>query len=909
MTIKFEKLRILALLLVFVIFLTSMPVSFVFAEEQDVNIEDEVFLKISEFYSQTGILTVPTYENLKISSVSRGKFALIIYQMMTGNVGNEELTEIIEDDGWLWLGEKKSEEKVESSSGFGDVAEDSVYAEAVKYMLQSGYMNGYGDGNFGVNDRITGNEALKVLVTILGCGFKMDASSYPTEYFREARHLGLLSGIEITDYNMNISARDVYVLIYNALCAEPYLPVGFEGNSNTIIGASYTQREGYMLMTDLYGIYSKTGIMTGNADTMLTSSKGLGEDGVIVGNVFFKVSDNQYYDLLGYKVKAFYKLSSDKSENYLVYAEKYNNEELTVPADNIDRYTKPIFHYFDNRDSEKNIRINGDEDVIYNGKAITDYSNEIFEPYNGCVTFIDNDSDSRYDVIKIESFKVIFVDSVSYPDKLFTDKYSAPTDPPYNLYDKDYTVYDARGALTDFTEIQPKCVLIYKNTLATQGEELIEIYISDEFVVGLVEKISDEKVFIDGVAYEISESCKETLSLGKYGLFYLTSDLKIAGYEYEEKNYAQYGYIMTAADKGPMDEELYFKLYTEKDEFIICKLAKNVKLNGQTVKAKVAYDFIAPGGQVNSQLIWYSVNADGELISFDTAGGKEDGFVKGNKVSGQYRSVIKGIVGNVQKCFFDSNTMVMYVPKTDKTNKRLYSVSKTFSNDSNYSFDEVYYPRANSVVADVMIKTVTEAMGSSITSNSTPITLVDHVENALSQEGDEVYRIVGYSNGSKVTRTFINPDFFDKVKTLKCGDVVRCQNNAMGYVSAFEKIYDITTRRFVGTKNPVTTNTSSLVTEFTLVHGLAYDTAFESDIIKVQPYDYSTGGEIVPQTDETKMYLYRGGSFTVTVYDSERKMIYKDNYKNIVLESTAGNGDDLLVYTVYSDPREIIVIR
>lgn len=337
-----------------------------------------------------------------------------------------------------------------------------------------------------------------------------------------------------------------------------------------------------------------------------------------------------------------------------------------------------------------------------------------------------------------------------------------------------------------------------------------------------------------------------------------------------------------------------------------------MKVNGSRVKAEEAYSTLTSEGKVVPQLLRFRLNADGALCEFETAGGTEDGFVKSaSSVSGQCRTVIKALVGSRYSTYYDSDTVVMSVPETDTANERLYSIEKSFTNDANYSFVSAYYPDKDSVVADVLLKNVTEAISSRITTQSTPAMIVAEVGHE-SVDGDEYTTVSGYENGSYVTKRTDDGDLAAALETLNKGDIIRVQRNTAGKIKAYVKLYDIQTRRFVGYENPVASSNGNLIVEFVLLHGEAWKRASEEKIIRVMPYVYDQkSGTVTEGTDEKKLYSYDGSLFTTILVDTTGRdvTITKVNSRDVVTRDKFGKGDELLLYTVYSTPYTMIIIR
>lgn len=77
-----------------------------------------------------------------------------------------------------------------AESRFSDVAEDAAYAEAVEWAAERGYVNGYNDGRFGVNDNVSRAQLAAILYRSAGSpaasGTTRFSDVQPTAYYVNA---------------------------------------------------------------------------------------------------------------------------------------------------------------------------------------------------------------------------------------------------------------------------------------------------------------------------------------------------------------------------------------------------------------------------------------------------------------------------------------------------------------------------------------------------------------------------------------------------------------------------------------------------------------------------------------------------------------------------------------------------
>lgn len=916
-----RKLRAIALLLCTVLLPAVVPSAAVSAEESAMQIEeiyqDESLTFAAEMFKALGLFDIEVSEQLNITSLTRGRFAQMCYTVMTGKTGERKITQSdrVEDDGWLWIADKNAAAS-DASTFFYDVSSASEYWEAISAVAAAGIMGGGGDGYFEPNEQITGNECMKALVTMLGADFLADGN-YPTGYKKVGTSLKLDSSLNIADFNAGISQRDAYVMLMNALCAEPYIPVSYGGDYN-----KREQQKDYLLMTYLYDVYKVTGIVDANKYTALNGETETGDDRISIDGTLYNADVSGAGSYLGYSVEAYYAKRKQDAEGTILYLNRYRNRELIVQADDIYDYSGGSLSYWSD-DKLKTVKVSGNEDVIYNGKWIGDYGKEIFVPYSGYITFVDNDSNSGYDVINIKNNEIIVVGGVDIEAEIITDLYS---DKVIKFKDTEYSLVNLENSEIGIASLSRYDVLILRRTLPIQGELYSELQQSSKTLVGEITEVNEEYIAVDGAKYEISKSYTDALTaakenkniditelaLGKYGTFYLTADDKIAAFAENAEGSSKYGYMIKVANTSRgLDESYAIKVYTEDGDFEIIDFGERVTLNGERVKDSALYRYLTSDDTGGAQMIRFLKDESGVLTDIDTAGARENGFVKSSaSASGTCRKTgsVNGIFSRRPVCYLDNSSKIMYVPRNDLDDTDSYQISTEFTHDKQYTFNAMYLPREDSVVADLFI-VYQDGAPTGITKQSTGVLLVDDVAKAFVDDED-CYSVSGYVMGSYVTYICKREKMYDTLTQFNKGDIVRCQRDGKGLIEGVEKVYDIKTHRMVNNSNISSSNSSNFVSEYALMHGMAWSVAAEQQYLNVMPYDYKTD-PLTPMTDENELYTYLLGSFVVTIVDTSHgePRFYRGSYREIVNKSDFNNGDELLLNTSWGNSKEVFIIR
>lgn len=147
-----------------------------------------------------GVLAGMGADELGAGIVTRPQMVAFIYRLVNG-------------------GDKGVEAYYSKTSQYKDVDPNAWYAPYINWALATKVAFGYTDGNFGVNDNVTGAQAAAMLVRLLG----KDASGadYALQAQNAAITLGLDHGITTKGlYEGELARGDMFILLANALLTE-----------------------------------------------------------------------------------------------------------------------------------------------------------------------------------------------------------------------------------------------------------------------------------------------------------------------------------------------------------------------------------------------------------------------------------------------------------------------------------------------------------------------------------------------------------------------------------------------------------------------------------------------------------------------------------------------------------------
>ena len=319
-------------------------------------------------------------------------------------------------------------------SGYDDVANTHWAVYDIKTASNMGIIKGFGDGTFGPEAPVTFEQAVKMVVAMLG--YENQAiikGGWPNGYMAQGRELGLLKKAEMTQTDA-APRKIIAQILYNSLAVDLMAKV----ISSSEEEENYEIKKGHNIMTEYLNIERVEGKVTANYTTRLDSFASTtleDEIEIEVNNVPRNFKVGEYKDavnMVGLNVVAFVKYD----DNY-VYQEikhimtKGEVKEVKIAAKDIENFTTSELEI--KRGSNlKNIsyKIGSNPVMIYNGKYIDwnhAFNNNLAQPDIGSVTIID--SGNGYDLIKVESYKNYVVKNVDTSNNKVYIETSATLEP------------------------------------------------------------------------------------------------------------------------------------------------------------------------------------------------------------------------------------------------------------------------------------------------------------------------------------------------------------------------------------------------------------------------------------------------------------------------------------------------
>lgn len=443
------KRKIYSLLLMFIMVVAFVPFSGeVFAEESSYQLEIDTICGL-------GLMNKTDGDFMPDVKLSRADLAVIISNIYkSGSTIAVEWKEKYFKDLSSELSTPQNLEKSSQSENFlfSDVDNTSEYYESIKLVSELGFMNGYTDGSFGPLNSLTYDQALKVIITMLGYSKKADVyGGFPVGYRRMANELKLLRGINLK--NDVITRKYIAILLYNALDVN-ILEIVSIGKNN-----SYSSKGTKTFLQAFFGMEKITGRLSDNGFSTLIGNQVSHRDYVVIGGEKIRVTSETGYvrDYLGRTVCAY--VENENDDYTMVYAATENTDEIiTFDIENFKSFIPGEIKYEVN-DSFKTLRFKSNAYMVYNGTGKSVYDENTFKFNKGNVSVIKAKGENFADLIIVNKYDSFYVDYVDYDKKMIFTKTGTELNSiskSYNL-DRDdnfyLKIYNISGELTDLRSI------------------------------------------------------------------------------------------------------------------------------------------------------------------------------------------------------------------------------------------------------------------------------------------------------------------------------------------------------------------------------------------------------------------------------------------------------------------------
>ncbi len=699
-------------------------------------------------------------------------------------------------------------EDIAVSSGgatkFPDVPAGHWATGAINVAHQQGMVIGDDVGTFRPDDPVLLQEAIAIIVRAMGYEpAAADKGGYPAGYLYIASSNQLLRGIEGST-SAPATRGDIAQLIFNSLTVNLMEQVGFGAN------ATYEVVD-KTLLYDKLNVEKGYGQIKGTGETSLTGGSTTAEDRVQIDDEIFFAGNTSAKQYLGYNVLYYARVDRTTDEKTLInLREQANkNKAITVVANDIVSVTEDealvrTFEYWGSESDRntKSVQIASDATYIYNGKHKTGVTTTQLKPTSGNVIMLDADTNGIYEIVFVNHFTNIVVDTVSTITGRVTDKYLNGS----LVFDKEnreimYTLLKD-GEEIDVSKLVEWNVISY--TISDDGL-LVKGYVSDASVNGTVTEITDDgyRIGSSTEVYKKAASYPNDIELRDKGTFYLDIEGNIAAVDENATvdtdltANRKYGYLVDAAMSTGFETTAQFRIFTATGETTVLTSTEKIRFNNTYgTEPSDVVDTLKGGGEVTPQLIVYETNSSGNVAAIETA---QNGTSTGAPNKGTFTLninrddlVYKSASSKLGNVGIADNTLIFDIPADAGKDTTKYSVRTrtTLSNETTYS--AMIYDLQENYVANVVI--ITSSTGTS--APESPILVVDHLSETQNEDYEDTDRLYGWQSGTQINLLAADKTILVKsngaggTTPLVKGDIIQYRVNSTGEIDGITLLFN-----------------------------------------------------------------------------------------------------------------------
>lgn len=689
------------------------------------------------------------------------------------------------------------DEAAESSKGnskFDDVSTEHWANGYINIATQQGLIEGDGDGKFRPNDPISYAEAMTIMVRATGYEVSAkDKGGYPNGYISVGTSNGLSKNVTGASKDP-ISRGNVAYLTSNALEVNLMEQTGY-GSTVKYEVTDKTHLNNSLKVT------KDEGQIEAIEKTSLTGTSSLAKNQLKINGQTYDAAYNMN-NLLGYKV-TFYARENAAGNDEIILAMpmKNQNKELLVNADSFSNLTtknsNTAIEYFKDENSSKTAvaELSKDYVLIYNGKY-EEKNDELLniEGKAGKITMLDADRDGKYEIVFVTIYENMVVEEVTASNKI-VDKYSGKS---LKLDDVDYRITKGLEEI-EIEDLKEYDVL---SIAASRDGELYDIQVINNKVEGKISGSNNEGVYIDGKLYKIAANYTDSLNIGMEGTFYLDIENKIAAVDTATRLSSGYAYLVNAYTENGT-EVSKFRLFTKEGQDVTVEANDKIKLNDNSgTKAQDAVkSFLNENGQIERQLVTYTVNSDNKLTAIrtakdNTASGAADinNFTKNMVLENAEFSASLSKLGNVR---IDDNTIIFDI--TEDVND--YSIQKKDIFEDEQKYDAVVYDMSQNYTAKVIVLT-----NSAVKANAeSAIAVVKNVAKSTNSEDEQTDLLIALVNGEEKEIFAQDETVLTKGEgaKLEAGDIIQYKTNSKDEIVSIRVLMDIASKDSEAISEPV----------------------------------------------------------------------------------------------------------
>ncbi|GHV44522.1 hypothetical protein FACS189492_1000 [Clostridia bacterium] len=513
-----------------------------------------VALKIINGYNEGGVVTFKPE-----GDITRAEFAAVIVRA---------------------LGQELSAGAASGATDYDDVPADHWASGYINVASKLRIINGFGDGNFGPEQNVTYEQAVKMVVCALGyepLALSLAGNDpgrvWPEGYIGAASQLNLLTGL--TGSGETPAKRWVVArLVFNALEVKLMETVEVNGTSTGRI----TDKT---VLGDYLKVKYDIGTLVANTASSVLASGAKSRAGEVYIKGGATADDYDAFNdggvktegLVGHVMKYYYTQTVNDVKT-LVFVEDRVRSSLTIDAELLD-LGKSIgqgaslasggdLWYYETENATRSTRVSigRNPSVTVNGVIVSNPKGADLQPLTGEIELIDSTNTGNYDLINVTKYDTYVVRDANTTDYKVIDQYR-PVGSPDQFFEANpddasmkVTIKSTTGSILDFGSLRPWTVLSVRKSVSASRTS-IDITVSTATVTGTVTEVDGDHISINGKVYRISryyteygngQNGADQIKMDDSGTFYLDKDNKIAGFRKSAAADSKYGFLLGVQD-------------------------------------------------------------------------------------------------------------------------------------------------------------------------------------------------------------------------------------------------------------------------------------------------------------------------------------------------------------------------
>lgn len=580
---------------------------------------------------------------------------------------------------------------------FYDVTQESVYFDAVSYLVQAGILSVGTDRMFRPNEGILYSEALKILLSLAGYDeYVAENGGFPIGYLYAAKRFGIdvEKGADDT-----LSYGEALELMFQVMTMGVYdlYTIGEEEKRYTV-----------SLESTLLSVHRDLYVNQGTVETTETFSmteNTCEKQEALINGVKYQLHQN--LNLTGFEgnyVEFVYEKSS--TDNTLIYLECIDNDrDISIVAKEYINFDPNSYTltYYDNLETWHiaSAKIDKKWTIVYNGRK---YKGTLQDALKGFSTGerkgtieIKKNPERQDAVVIIRNYRRYVVGSYDLNKQILFNKFV--TNDPIKLGDyANYSIRKRNGEVVKEEEIIPEIALLVAESA---DKSFLDILIPEKKVDLVAQSIRAENIIEFGEEEFVVDAMEwkriqNTIDLGALYSCWIDAFGEIAYMTLAKNHNFSLGFIAaTSVQKSFGAPLIDVKMLTEDGTLKVLRFANRVTVDGAAYQGKnlVRALFAIPETEnmsgfdesyamsrmesirLQKQLIRYRLNSEGEINCIDTYYVNKDGgeteetsLTKHKKRSLTYRYRLPAKSARFDKdiLYSSTSTKVFNVPWTDK---------------------------------------------------------------------------------------------------------------------------------------------------------------------------------------------------------------------------------------------------